>query len=98
MLGLIGPKGKSKEKFFPFISSIELTLVHLWPFSYVWLLNKPYENEVTLKGQNTPLKCCQPLELLLYIEREFRSFHTYNIGSLGQRAAKSYENEVTLRE
>ena len=28
------------------------------------LLNKPYENEVTLRGHNIPLKCCQPLEIL----------------------------------
>ena len=25
---------------------------------YKWLLNKPYVNEVTLTGQNPPLKCC----------------------------------------
>ena len=31
---------------------------------YIWLLNKPYENEVNLTGQNPPLKCCQPLEFL----------------------------------
>ena len=28
------------------------------------LLNKPYENDVTLRGQNIPLKCCQPLDFL----------------------------------
>ena len=28
------------------------------------LLNKPYVNEVTLTGQNVPLKCCWPFELL----------------------------------
>ena len=32
-------------------------------FAYVRLLSKPYENEVTLTGQNTPLKCCQHLEI-----------------------------------
>ena len=31
-------------------------------FAYIWLLNKPYENEVTLAGQNLPLKSCQYLE------------------------------------
>ena len=35
-------------------------------FAYIRLLNKPYENEVTLTGQNPPLKCCQPLELLAH--------------------------------
>ena len=33
-------------------------------FAYVRLLDKPYENEVTLTGQNPPLKCCHPLEIL----------------------------------
>ena len=27
-------------------------------FAYIRLLNKPYENEVTLRRQNPPLKCC----------------------------------------
>ena len=35
-----------------------------WTFAYIRLLNKPYENEVTLTGQNIPLKCCQALEIL----------------------------------
>ena len=45
--------------------------VHLqsWTFAYIWLLNKPYVNEVTLTGQNPPLKCCQPLELLTQLNR-----------------------------
>ena len=55
---------------------------------HVRLLNKPYENEVALKGQNIPLKCCQVLELLMYIEKEFRSFHKVDIGSVVQRTAK----------
>ena len=38
--------------------------IQLWTFAYVWLLNKPYENEVTLKKQKIPLKCCQPLDFL----------------------------------
>ena len=24
-------------------------MIQLWTFAYLWLLNKPYENEVTLK-------------------------------------------------
>ena len=51
------------------------------------ILNKPYENEVTLRGQNILLKCCQPLELLMYIGRGFRSFHEGNMGSVDQSAA-----------
>ena len=33
-------------------------------FHYVWLLNKPYENQVTLTGQNPTSKYYQPLEIL----------------------------------
>ena len=51
-------------------------------------VNKPYENEVTLRGKNMPLKCCQPLKLLMYVERVVRSFHTITTESVGQRAAK----------
>ena len=36
--------------------------IQLWTFANVQLLNKPYENEVTLTGQNPPSKCCQHLE------------------------------------
>ena len=32
--------------------------IQLWTFDYVQLLNKPYENKVTLRRQNPPLKCC----------------------------------------
>ena len=32
--------------------------IQLWTFPYVRLLNKPYENEVTLRRQNPPLKFC----------------------------------------
>ena len=49
---------------------------------YIQLLYEPYGNEVTLRGQN-----CQPLEILAYLFRGFRSFHTCNIGSADQRNA-----------
>ena len=32
--------------------------IQSWSNDYKWLLNKPYVNEVTLRGQNPPLKCC----------------------------------------
>ena len=57
-------------------------------FAYIRLLNKPYENEVTLRGQNIILKCYQALELRLYFGKGFRSFYTGNIGSVGQKASK----------
>ena len=50
-------------------------------------IDKPYENEATLRGQNICLKCYQPLEIMLYFGKEFKSFHTGNKGSVGQRAA-----------
>ena len=31
------------------------------------LVNKHYQNEVTLTGQNPPLKYCQPLEILAHL-------------------------------
>ena len=62
--------------------------VQLWTFAYVRLLNKTYENEVTLRGQKIHLKCCQHAELLMYIERGFIFFHTIDIGWVRQRAAK----------
>ena len=45
---------------------------------YKRLLNKPHENEVTLRGQKPPLKCCQPFELLTYFEKGIRSFCILN--------------------
>ena len=60
----------------------------LWIFVNARLLNKSYENEVTLREQDICWKCCQPLELLTYIKRGFRYFHTGNKVSVGQRAAK----------
>ena len=59
-----------------------------WTFAYIWLFNKPYENEVTLRGQNIRLKCYQPLELMLYFGKGLKSFHRVNLGSVGQRASK----------
>ena len=31
------------------------------------LVNKHFQNEVTLTRQNPPLKCCQPLESLAHL-------------------------------
>jgi len=52
------------------------------------LLNKPHVNEVILREQSLSLNCCKPLEILEYIERGFRAFHTGNIGTQCQTAAK----------
>ena len=65
-----------------------LTTNHSCRFLLTQFLNKPHENEVTLREQNVSLKFCQPLELLIYFGKGFRSFHTSNIGLVGQRAAK----------
>ena len=40
-----------------------------WTFDYIWLLNQPYENEVTMTWQNPPLKYCQPLEILTHYKK-----------------------------
>ena len=53
------------------------------------LVNRHFENEVTLRELNKPtLKCFQSLKMLIYFEEGFRSFHTFNVGSVGQRVAK----------
>ena len=49
---------------------------------------RTYAYKVILNGQNIPLKYYQPLELLMYIGRGFRSFHTGNMGSVVQRTVK----------
>ena len=40
------------------------------------LLNKPYVNEVILRGQNLSLKCCQSLKLLTYIEKRLALWYS----------------------
>ena len=41
-------------------------LLQLLTFVYIRLEDRPYENEVSLIGQNPPLKCCQSLEILTH--------------------------------
>ena len=57
-------------------------------FAYTQLLNKPFENEVTLREQNPSLKQCKALKLLTYFEIRLRSFNTIYMKSLDQKAAK----------
>ena len=57
-------------------------------FAYKWLLNKPYENEVNLTGQNLPIKCSQHLETYTTLKNRLISLNAEKLGSLGQRAAK----------
>ena len=38
--------------------------LQLWTFAYIRLLNKPYENVVTLREQKVPSRYCQPLDFL----------------------------------
>ena len=42
----------SKSKSYPAFENLQLCLMNMEP-----LLNKPHVNEVTLTGQNLPLKC-----------------------------------------
>ena len=49
---------------------LHLVLLKPLNFAYVQLLNKPYENEVTLTGQNSPLKYCQNLEILYTVKKK----------------------------
>ena len=54
------------------ISKISLyeSTIQFWKMNLNHLLNKPCVNEVTLKGQNPPLKYCQSLELLTQLEKD----------------------------
>ena len=70
--------------------------IQSWTFAYMQLIDKSFENEVTLRGQNISLKCYQPLELMLYFGEGFRSIHTGNIGSVGQRASKLLAGKVGI--
>ena len=36
----------------------QVKLIQSWTFAIIRLLNKPYENEVTLTGQILTLRCC----------------------------------------
>ena len=72
----------------------DILLVHFGTNIHERLLNKPYVSKVILRGQNLPLKCCQHLKMLIYFEERFRSFHTINIKSVGQRATKLSAFEV----
>ena len=60
--------------------------IQSWTFTYIWLLEKPYENEVTFRELNICLKCYQLL--MPHFGKRFRFFHTGNIGSVGQMASK----------
>ena len=53
-------KGKLKLKG-NFLSTIQLRAKQT-----AHLVNKHYQNEVTLTGQNLPLKCCKPVEILTH--------------------------------
>ena len=70
------------------IVRFNLYFIKLWPFLYVWLLKKHYENKVTLRGKNMPLKYCKPPELLMYIEKGFRFLHAFSKRYLDQRTER----------
>ena len=53
-----------------FSDVMSFSRIQLLTSDYVWLLNKPYEKEVTLRRQNPPLKCCQPLQLFTQLYTE----------------------------
>ena len=61
--------------------------IQLLTSDYIRLLNKPYENEVTLTWQNPPLKCCQPLKRWTYFKRGL-DLTIKNMGSVGQKGCK----------
>ena len=72
----------------PGTSVVSTINIQSWTFAYIWLLNNLYVNGVNLREQILSLKYWQLLELLIHFEKGFRSFHTFIIWSVGQRAAK----------
>ena len=50
------------------VSNLHTFMLQTWPLANKQMLNKPYVNEITLREQNLPLKCCQPLEKLVYVK------------------------------
>ena len=52
------------------VDSHPYTLLQLKSDQTERLLNKPYVNKVFLTGQNSPLKYCQPLELLTQLGKD----------------------------
>ena len=74
--------------------------VQLWPLAMVWLLNKPYVNEVYLTWQNPSLKFCWPLEIFTQFERGL-DLSMLKIWSLYVKGLQSYQpsnfkNDLTL--
>ena len=62
------------------------------------ITKKPYVIGVFLRGQYLSLKCGYPLELIIHFRKVFRSFHTCNIGFLGQRPAKLLAAKVGIHK
>ena len=40
------------------VPTLSKSIIHLWTFVYLRLIDKPFENEDTLRGHNIPFKCC----------------------------------------
>ena len=72
----------SEEKQLTLTAGVSSAVRHYIQLKSERPLIKPYVNEVILRGQNLSLKCCQPLELLTYIERGFRSFPWVHLSPL----------------
>ena len=62
---------------------LAVVLIQLWPLAHK-RLNKHYE---IFREQILPLKCSQPIKIVMYFEKGFRSF-SFNKGSVDKRAAK----------
>ena len=46
-----------------------LMVIQLWTFAYVRLLDKPYENQIILTGQNPPLNAASLLKFWHALQR-----------------------------
>ena len=73
--------------------------IQSWTFAIIRLLNKPYENEVNLTGQNPPSKCCLPFEILIYftkgIDLSILKIWGLWVKGLQSYRPSNYENDST---
>ena len=72
------------------------------PLTYVRLLNKPYENQIILRGHNILLKSCQPLEILTQFTKELDllllKIQHLQIKGLQSYWPSNFENDLTPGE
>ena len=65
------------------LTKVKSNNIQLYWLEMASLLNKPYENEVILKGHHIPLRYCQHLDILTEFTKGVDFFNAKNLGSVG---------------